>query len=667
MLFIMTNKNIEDVLFYILIIITPLTFTKLTPDNHLAIKLTLLSTVLFFFSLYILFKSGKNRLIEINKVVSIFFSSLIIFIIFIGISLFYTINLTDGLFFFVKTILFLCYTIILFLQFDNPISFINKCTRSFSILGFIIIAIGIYQLVALQLLEEVSHSNLYKISACFGNKNIYSQVLLLILPFSIFSLFNQKIIWKIIGVFNTVIIIILITILMTRSVWVAAIASFLTAISVGIITLKPSYFNLKKTVAFIFIIVILISTTTILYSKFDSSDAFKKQISSIFNFKYGSTNDRIILWEKSLELAAEKPFFGNGAGSWKVNILKYGNKNLSSEDNVTFFQRPHNDYIWVLCEQGAIGLILYLILFLISIYSAIKLLKSEYEKEVKIYTFLIFFALMSYMIFSFFIFPYERIEFIIFLSVIFSSLLILINNKKAKSILHLNARHLLIITSFILFCTTIFGFSRLISEIHLHKAYKARATNNWNKLIFEIDKSEKAIYKIDPFSTPISWYRGLAKFNKGNYTEAFADFNSAYKINPYHIHVLNNLATCKGLTKEYSSALELYKEALRISPDFEDAIYNICGIYQQLNDIESAISYIKKIKKPVNKDRYQKVILILARQKLNELYNSVNEVETKIYIHSVLHNQNNILEIFQESIKNNCSIEQQILLNTTKK
>lgn len=171
---------------------------------------------------------------------------------------------------------------------------------------------------------------------------------------------------------------------------------------------------------------------------------------------------------------------------------------------------------------------------------------------------------------------------------------------------------------------------------------------------------------IDPFSTPLSWYRGLANFNLGNYTEACSDFNDAYKINPYHIHVLNNLATCKGITNEYYSALSLYKQALKIAPNFEDAIYNICGIYQKLNDIDNAISYIKKVKNPKNTARYNKVILILVKQKLYALAKINQEEKIKIYIHSLLDNNKAIIEIFHNSIKNNYSIEKQVLINTQK-
>ncbi len=662
------NKIIETIFIIIFIIIIPLIYTRKTPDNQIVIRFILLSISLLFFLLLLYLKSIKNKKLLIKDYSFYFFLLLIIYTIISGIGLFYTVNLTDGIFSFSKIILFGILIILMFLNFDDPILLINKLTKAFTVLGFLIIIIGIYQLIDLSISESISHNNLYKITATFGHKNIFAQILLLCFPFSIYVLFERRFLWKLVSVFNILSIVILLTVLMTRSVWVAGVLAFIITSVIGIFTFKSNYINLKKLGLFIVPLIILILATAILYSEFDQSSAFKKQITKTFKFNYGSTKDRITLWEKSLELAKEKPLLGYGVGSWKINILKYGNQNLKSEDNLTFYQRPHNDFIWILCEQGIIALICYLSIFIISIYTAIKLLKSDIKKKIKIYVLLMIYALVSYLIFSFFSFPMDRIEFIVFISFIFASLISLSNNLiiNKKSVIQIDTKYLAISISVILFLTILLGLNRLNSEIHLKKAYQARAKNDWNTLISEIDKSGKTIYKIDPFSTPLSWYRGLANFNLGNYTEACSDFNDAYKINPYHIHVLNNLATCKGIANEYDSALSLYKQALKIAPNFEDAIYNICGIYQKLNDIDNAISYLRKVKNPKNKARYNKVILILVKQKLYALAKINQEEKIKIYIQSLSEDNKKIIEIFHESVKNNYSIEQQVLINTQK-
>ncbi|MCK5171195.1 MAG: O-antigen ligase family protein, partial [Bacteroidales bacterium] len=421
------NKIIEDIFIIILIVIIPLIYTRKTPDNQIIIRFILLSISLFFFSLLLYLKSIKNKKLHIKSHSFYFFLLLIIYTIISGIGLFYTVNLTDGIFAFSKIVLLGILITLLFLNFNDPNLLINKLTKAFTVLGFFIIIIGMYQLIDLSISESINHNNLYKITATFGHKNIFAQILLLCFPFSVYMIFEQRVLWKSAGIFNTLFIVILLTILMTRSVWIAGILAFIVTSVIGIFTIKPNYLNLKKLGLYIIPLIILIFATAILYSKFDQSSAFRKQISKTYKFNYGSTKDRIILWEKSLELVKEKPLFGHGAGSWKINILKYGNQNLKSEDNLTFYQRPHNDFLWILCEQGIIALICYLSIFLISIYTAIRLLKSNIKKEVKIYVLLMIYALVSYLIFSFFSFPMDRIEFIVFLSYIFASLISLSN------------------------------------------------------------------------------------------------------------------------------------------------------------------------------------------------------------------------------------------------
>ena len=92
-------------------------------------------------------------------------------------------------------------------------------------------------------------------------------------------------------------------------------------------------------------------------------------------FDQGSTKDRLELWTRTIQLIKEKPLFGHGLSDWKIEMLKYGNKGLVSEDNNTFYQRPHNDFLWIMSETGIIGILLYVAVFIIC--------SSVYYKDLK--------------------------------------------------------------------------------------------------------------------------------------------------------------------------------------------------------------------------------------------------------------------------------------------
>ena len=53
----------------------------------------------------------------------------------------------------------------------------------------------------------------------------------------------------------------------------------------------------------------------------------------------------------------------------------------------------------------------------------------------------------------------------------------------------------------------------------------------------------------------------------------------AHLFSPYHLHTLNNLATCFELKGQRDEAIKYYLKALDISPKFEDASVNLAAIY----------------------------------------------------------------------------------------
>ena len=65
-------------------------------------------------------------------------------------------------------------------------------------------------------------------------------------------------------------------------------------------------------------------------------------------------NERLVLWEKSLEMFKKHPIIGVGAGNWQIYFPDATLKGLWRAEDLNYtFQRPHNDFLWVLCASGA--------------------------------------------------------------------------------------------------------------------------------------------------------------------------------------------------------------------------------------------------------------------------------------------------------------------------
>ena len=371
------------------------------------------------------------------------------------------------------------------------------------------------------------------------------------------------------------------------------------------------------------VLFLAIVASVLVYSRIDSFNTIKMQTITISSFKYGSVGERFQLWKKSLQVFNESPIIGKGLGSWKIEVLKYGHQGLETENNITFHQRPHNDFIWILAEQGLIGLLAYLSIVLLVLFLLLKLiLKSENENE-KLFYFLALYAYAGYLIYACLSFPKERIEHQIILVFIFS--IVIINSFKTASTINSkdNAILLFITLIFISGYALKIGISRFVSETHLQKAYTARTNGAWQNTIDEINKAETDYYNIDPMCTPLRWYSGSAYYNLGNQEMAFADFYKAYEVNPNHVHVLNNLATLYEIKGDHAHAIEFYKKALIISPNFEEARVNLSATFFNAGKKQEAYLAFEKLKPDTLNSKYKQMLNLIVYQQIRILSDSI--------------------------------------------
>ena len=86
----------------------------------------------------------------------------------------------------------------------------------------------------------------------------------------------------------------------------------------------------------------------------------------------------------------------------------------------------------------------------------------------------------------------------------------------------------------------------------------------------------------------------MALFYSGNVSGARIEFEDALKKNPYHIQLLNDLATTCEQTNERERAIELYRRALSVTPYFPHSLLNISACYFNIGKKDSAFVFIDK-------------------------------------------------------------------------
>jgi len=284
----------------------------------------------------------------------------------------------------------------------------------------------------------------------------------------------------------------------------------------------------------------------------------------------------------------DTPLLGVGLGQWKIVLPHYGkiDRMWESEEglNEVHFQRPHNDYLWVLSEVGLFGFVFYLSIFATSVFYIVRILLDSKDADKKLFSILMLFGIIGYMVIAFFSFPKERIVHNIYLMLIMASVLSIYHKSfpTKKRVTHPTALLLHITLMGLLLMSATFGYGRLRPEFHTKRALAARKAGNWDLVISEINRADSLFYSMDPASTPLPWYRGIANFSLGNIEEAFEDFKRAYEIHPNHIHVLNNLGTCHELLGRHNDAIRCYHKVLNISPQFQPSLVNLTAVYYNL-------------------------------------------------------------------------------------
>jgi O-antigen ligase len=662
-------------------IITPLALIfiayneSIVLDPALLPKFLTISLFLLVFGIFILYKNiqSAGRIGAANNGIMV---GLMLYVFAGAVSLYHSSNVADGLFDWLKMVLLLSFTWLLTFYFQNNKGYFYKFTICISIFALIISLTGVYQLSEIAISGHLDHQGTYLIKSTFANRNLFAEVLLLTIPFSIFGMISLKGIIRIISAFSTVVSTILMVTLLVREVWVAI---FFSIIATSVIYLIINRGQLRKSITIIpakilwtsgSTIVMLLFVVVLLYGRSGSIEQFKKQTSFISNPYYGSSKDRFDLWVRSFKIIKSHPLAGTGIGTWKIEQLQYNEHGTLAEDAVTFYQSPHNDFIWVTSEMGIPGLICYLFIFAMAFYYLVVLLKRLRGKPESVFYYFLFFGLVSYFVISNFGFPRERIEQQVLLAMFLAAIGIgyhqfVINDHGQKTGKAGNGVHwsVLISMNLLLLTAIIYGSFRLISETHIRNAFEARAAGNEKKVIREMNEAESFARHLDPLSTPLSWYSGSAYFILGDKDSALNKFASAYGFNPYHVHVLNNYGSALELHARHTEAIAMYKQALKINPDFDDAWINLTAVYYNTGQIDSACFALRKVNPQCPTPRYQQTIDVIVPVVLSVIESRTSEVFLKKEILRIRNGRQWRNDIFFRAIKNNISIQYQCILD----
>lgn len=501
--------------------------------------------------------------------------------------------------------------------------FINNLLKFAIILFFIELAVGISQFCEA---GNLSKEALYNITAINGHKNLYSGFLFLNLLFLIMAFLRLTKLWKGLAFTSIILCVMILFVLKTKAVWMGLATSMIVYFAISAYLLISNKINLKLNIYAAIISLVILTNVFFLfvlqpvirdhitYTSKTGLEVRKNKIE-----KKELDDERLIIWDKTYHVFKEHPLMGVGMGNWQIYYPDAALTGLwRCEDLNVTFQRPHNDFLWILSETGIIGFNLFLFFLVGIILFLIKCITSiTAHKQVRVELMLCCTAITGFFTISFFDFPKERIEHLIWINILLGiSYYHIKKTVPIVSLKHISVdKTACLIISGSLSIMVCIGILRYKGELCLREMYTYKTGKVAGKVIDLCKSASSFVYTIDPTSVPISWYSGNANASVGNYKQALADFKNAYQLNPYNRNVINDLASSYAFENNIDSAKKYYEEAARISPRFDDPKLNLVAIYIKEDNYKAASARLKLLfHNSERRTAYQKIVELMIKE-----------------------------------------------------
>lgn len=591
------KKNFPFDLYFLVIstiVVLPLVYSKEVADPTLSPRVFALGIIIAIVYVFLLFKKTHEKpdFKFLNKSI---FSIYLIYLAWSVIISFFAVVPSEAMQDLSKTFLAIAlfvYFTHIFITYKNTIPFLIKFVVLSSIFAT---ALGLYQYF-----DSVPgksgralYESLYGITGLMAHKNQYAISLFLMLPFSLYGIIITKKYWRLMSIYSSVMILLSIFLVQTRSVWVATFV-FIVIISVFVVILffrkvKSNRSLYKKGIIIVGVLTISIGVSSIIIiQRTGTLELIENKVTSIFNSESDDNQGRLTVWESTVRLSKDNLIMGVGPGNWKVEILKYYPYN--TRNTFQNWRRPHNDFLWILSERGIVGLILFLLIFILLTFYVSVLLRKESDVKQLLLVVMIYSGIIGYLFLSFFSFPIERINHQVYLAIMMALIV---------SMYYLNSKNRIYLPSkitkyvFLVFLLLIgpiiyYSYALVKSEESVHKLMYYKSKGDWNKVIYFSDKAFSKFIRIDSYNNPIGLHKGTAYINLKNYKQAHNALKTALSYFPNNIYVLNNLVITSVETNDVEHAISYANQALDIYPRFEECLINKVTLYMKVGDIDKA-------------------------------------------------------------------------------
>ena len=558
-------------------------------SNHTFVKSYTASfgiTILTLMSLYYKCDNSPIRL-KINSIKL----SLLLLLAFGTLSLYWSVNADFTI---TKWLLWLNVVLSFLLALNLAINKENMVKIAWGLLiaGGAIAIIGILQ----HLFDPFTLTQAAKPASTFGNKNMATQPLVLILPLSVFLLLSKQVqgfrVWGLTTLTSLIFVYVIYT--TTRAVWLSVSVEILLILGYLIVNRNKvdqwaGWSNNKRNASLFAVVLtlILINLSADGFVNFLAigSDTFGSVVDSASN----ATTPRYLIWQTAMNMIADSPFFGSGLGTHAHNIGTEGYATWIV-NNVTL---AHNDLLELAVELGLVGIALFTAVVIAILTSVVKILKNT-EGDANHFYYLLFVALAGSFVNMQFSSPYQ-LAFPLILFGLYCGLL----SKQADALLKPTKELTLACTALQKKTALVLAFGLIAVLFYYSYFFWMSAYSQLNKINTTGD-----FQKISVVETPIYhgtmhsslYYLGLGYYNQGSYKQSNIIDKQLIKLWPNHVDILARLAYAAHKLNHNKEALELTSRLKAIEPEgLYNAYFVEMHVYSSTGDKERFLKTFNKL------------------------------------------------------------------------
>ncbi len=252
------------------------------------------------------------------------------------------------------------------------------------------------------------HAAHWAMSPFYNDHTSYGAMLAMMIPVLVGFVFSRDSYSRNIRIFTFITLVILLIAIyfsISRAAWISLL------VALGVYLMLKFRIRLSWVLGSVFILGVLFFSfqdrilMQLERNKQDSSKNFVKHIQSMSNITTDASNlERINRWHSAIKMFEARPIFGWGPGSYQFVYAPF----QSVEDktvistNVGNKGTAHSEYLLILSEEGILGLVSLLTIFILISVTAVRVYREAEEAFVKKLVLLMFLGLVTYFTHAFY-------------------------------------------------------------------------------------------------------------------------------------------------------------------------------------------------------------------------------------------------------------------------